>query len=146
MLKFPLPLLPRLRRARFRFCRRLRDRQLRTILLRYAPCEIHNRLANKATIYTHGNGVVMKDTEAALAGCKATSKVWENVTLETRKIAKLVKLLNGAQMELVLGDESSKVEGFLAHKLKGRVRGSFAEQLSSEMTEPGFIKTQTPIQ
>jgi hypothetical protein len=88
----------------------------------------------------------MKDTEAALAGCKATSKVWENVTLETRKIAKLVKLLNGAQMELVLGDESSKVEGFLAHKLKGRVRGSFAEQLSSEMTEPGFIKTQTPIQ
>ncbi|KUJ17694.1 uncharacterized protein LY89DRAFT_615901 [Mollisia scopiformis] len=114
-----------------------------------APLALHlaryaNRLASKVTIYTHGNAEVTDSVEEALSQLKPASKTKKNVTVEARKIMKLVKLPKGAEIEVHLeGDK--KIEGFIAHKPKGKQQGPWAEQLGLDLTEMGDFKTSPPF-
>ena len=104
-----------------------------------------NRLAEKVIIYTHGNENVTKDIEAALSQCKAESKTRKNISVDSRKIVRLVKGPKGGEVEVHLEDGEKKLQGFLAHKPKGELNGPFAEQLGLELTPQGDIKTTPPF-
>ncbi|KAL2062871.1 hypothetical protein VTL71DRAFT_5943 [Oculimacula yallundae] len=115
-----------------------------------APIALHfarfaNRLAEKVTIYTHGNEHVAKDIEKALSQCKPESKARKNITVDSRKIVKLVKGAKGGEIEVHLEDGQKMVQGFLAHKPKGQLSGTFAEKLGLELTPQGDIKTTPPF-
>ncbi|KAF3005414.1 hypothetical protein E8E14_000324 [Neopestalotiopsis sp. 37M] len=100
------------------------------------------RMADAVTIYTNGNEELGKELEDALKAGPAPMMV------DTRKIAKLVKGSEGAQVALqFVGDEgnSSKTEGFLAHKPKTKLRGTLAEQLGLEITPMSTIKVNPPF-
>ncbi|KAH9204018.1 hypothetical protein DL95DRAFT_320215 [Leptodontidium sp. 2 PMI_412] len=104
-----------------------------------------NRLAEKVIIYTHGNESVTKDVELALSQCKPESKTRKNVTVDSRKILKLVKGTKGGEIEVHLEGGERKLQGFLAHKPKGEVNGPFVEQLGLELTPQGDIKINPPF-
>lgn len=109
-------------------------------LARYA-----NRLADKVTIYTHGNGEVTSAIEAAISQCAVQSKTRKNITIEPRKIAKLVKVGAKAEVEVNFEDGEKKTEGFLAHKPKGKLNGDWVEQLGLEVTPQGTLKLTPPF-
>ena len=104
-----------------------------------------NRLAEKVIIYTHGNETVTKDLEAALSQCKAESKTRKNITVDSRKIVRLVKGPEGGEVEVHLEDGKKKLQGFLAHKPKGELNRPLAGQLGLELTLQGDIKTNPPF-
>lgn len=104
-----------------------------------------NRLAEKVVIYTHGNESVTKDLEAALSQCKPESKTRKNVTVDSRKITRLVKGAKGGEVEVHLEDGVKILQGFLAHKPKGEVNGPFVKQLGLELTPQGDFKTAPPF-
>lgn len=109
-------------------------------LARYA-----NRLADKVTIYTHGNSQVTKEIEDALTQLNSSSKTRKNITIEPRKIIKLMKLSTKAEIEVQLEGEKSKVEGFIAHKPLSQQSNAFAEQLGLDLTDRGDIKVYAPF-
>lgn len=82
-----------------------------------------NRLAEKVTIYTHGNETITKNIEEALAQCKPESKTRRNVTIDSRKIVKFVKGAKGGQIEVPFedGEEDGGIDGTQA---KGRIEWS----------------------
>lgn len=104
-----------------------------------------NRLAEKVTIYTNGNEAVAKEIEAAISAFRPSSKARRNFTLDSRKIAKLVKLPKGAEIEVILEDGTRRIEGFIAHKPKSRLNGKFAEQLGLDLTPQGDAKVNAPF-
>lgn len=104
-----------------------------------------NRLADKVTIYTNGNKSVTKDIKQALSQCKPESKTRKNVSIESRKIIKLVKRAQGGEIEVQLEGGEKKIEGFLAHKPKGEINGPFVEQLGLETTPQGDLKVNPPF-
>ncbi|KAK0117786.1 hypothetical protein ONS95_012112 [Cadophora gregata] len=104
-----------------------------------------NRLAEKVTIYTNGNESVTKDIEKALSQCKPESKTRKNVTVDSRSILKMVKGAKGGEVEVHLEGGEKTLQGFLAHKPKGKVNGPFVEQLGLELTPQGDIKTSLPF-
>ncbi|KAG4429913.1 hypothetical protein IFR05_014602 [Cadophora sp. M221] len=115
-----------------------------------APAAFHmaryaNRLAEKVTIYTHGNESVTKDIEKTLSQLKPESKTRKNTIIDSRKIVRFVKGAEGGEIEVHLEDGGTKMEGFLAHKPKGKLNGPFAEQLGLELTPQGDIKTNLPF-
>lgn len=109
-------------------------------LARYA-----NRLAEKVTIYTNGNKTVTDAITTALSALKPSSKTVRNVTVEGRKITKLIKLPTKAEIEVNLEGGGKKVEGFIAHKPKSEQQGPWAEELGLELTDGGDIKINPPF-
>lgn len=104
-----------------------------------------NRLADKVTIYTHGNNAVAGEIEIALSAFNPSSKARKNFTIESKKIAKLIKVPHGSEIEVVLEDGTSSIEGFIAHKPKSRLNGDFAEQLGLDLTPQGDAKVNAPF-
>ena len=75
------------------------------------------RLSKEGTLYTHGNEQLASDLKSALEESPAQMKV------DSRRIARLVKAPNRAEITLHFVDGSEKTEGFLAHKPKTKLRG-----------------------
>ena len=65
--------------------------------------------------------------------------------VNSRRIAKLVKAPNWAEIILHFDDRSEKTEGFLAHNPKTMLRGSLAAQLGAEITPMSIIKVSPPF-
>ncbi|KAF4617078.1 hypothetical protein G7Y89_g15070 [Cudoniella acicularis] len=103
------------------------------------------RLADKVTIYTNGDENLAKEIKEAISKAKPETKTRRNITVEDRKIAKLVKGPNRAEVEVVLNDGERRMEGFLAHKPKGELNGQWVEQLGLETTPQGDIKVNLPF-
>jgi thioredoxin reductase len=115
-----------------------------------APIALHmaryaNRLAGKVTVYTDGNEVVTKAITGLLGGLEPSSKSASNISVETRKIIRLRRLEKGAEVGVELEGGERKVEGFLVHKQKGKVNGSFVEKLGLGVTEGGDFKVTPPF-
>ncbi|KAL1604773.1 hypothetical protein SLS60_004313 [Paraconiothyrium brasiliense] len=97
------------------------------------------RISKSVTIYTHGNTQLAEDIETALNGSSAPMKV------DSRKIVKLEKPGKRSGVIIHTEDGSSKVEGFLAHKPKSRLRGSLHEQLGLDLGPKGTIASKPPF-
>ena len=115
-----------------------------------APLAVHLarfalRLADNATIYTNGDESVAKGIKEVLAKAGAETRSKNNIFVDERKIAKLVKGTKNAEVEVFLADGAKKTEGFIAHKPKGVLNGPFVEQLNLETTPQGGIKVNAPF-
>ncbi|KAG9231922.1 hypothetical protein BJ875DRAFT_468218 [Amylocarpus encephaloides] len=115
-----------------------------------APLALHlarfaNRLAEKVIIYTNGNEDVTKSLREDLSKVKPESKTARCISIDDRRIAKLVKGLNRADVEVVFTDGQTKVEGFITHKPVGKLNGPWVEQLGLETTPQGDIKVSFPL-
>lgn len=96
-------------------------------------------MADQMTLYTDGDEKLANGLEDALKDAPAPMSV------DSRKIAKLVKEPIRSQIRLEFADGTSKVEGFLAHKPKTKLRGALAEQLGLEFTPMNTIKVNPPF-
>ncbi|KAH6664520.1 hypothetical protein B0J14DRAFT_552007 [Halenospora varia] len=103
------------------------------------------RLADKVVIYTNGNPEVTQEIKEALSKLRPQSKTRKNVSIDDRKIAKLIKGSRKAEVEVVLDDGERRLEGFLAHRPKGELNGQWVEQLGLEKTATGDIKVNPPF-
>lgn len=97
------------------------------------------RIAKQVTLYTNGNEELAKQLTDALAAAPAP------MTVNSKKIAKLVKAPERSRITLHFDDGSDQTEAFLAHKPKFRLRGSLAQQLGLELTPMGTIKVNPPF-
>lgn len=97
------------------------------------------RISKQVTLYTNGNKELAKQLEEALAKGPAP------MTVNSKKIEKLVKGPERSQIVLHFGDGTSKTEAFLAHKPKTKLRGSLHEQLGLELGPKGNINTNPPF-
>jgi gliotoxin/aspirochlorine biosynthesis thioredoxin reductase len=115
-----------------------------------APIALHmaryaNRLAEEVAVYTDGNEAVTEVITALLGGLEPSSKSARNISAEARKIVRLRKLEKWAGVEVELEGGEKKVEGFLVHKPKWKVNGSFVEKLGLGVTEGGDFKVTPPL-
>lgn len=90
-------------------------------------------------LYDNGDEKLCKESEDALERATAPMMVY------TRKIPKLVKTPERAQIPLHFADGESKAEKFLAHKPKTRLGGSLAEQLGLEIMPMNTVKVSPPF-
>lgn len=97
------------------------------------------RISKHVTLYTNGNEQLAKQLEEALAKAPAP------MTVDSKKIKKLVKGPDRSQIVLHFEDDTSKTEAFLAHKPKTKLRGTLHEQLGLEVTPQGNIKVNPPF-
>lgn len=97
------------------------------------------RLADQVTLYTNGNAELAKQLTDALEAAPAP------MTVEGKKIKKLSKGPDRAQMVIEFDDGTSKNEAFLAHKPTTKLRGSLAQQLGLPLTPMGTIKVNPPF-
>ena len=97
------------------------------------------QLAKSATIYTNG------PNDSLTAAIQETVSSETRFKLDTRRIKKLEKGKNAADVILHFEDGSTAFEGFLAHHPPTRANGPFAEQLGLELTEQGDIKVFGPF-
>ena len=97
------------------------------------------RMSDQVTLYTNGNTELAEQLSEALKAAPAP------MTVDSRKISKLVKGSENAQVVLHLEDGTSKIEAFLAHKPKTKLRGDLAQQLGLEMTPMNTIKVTPPF-
>lgn len=97
------------------------------------------RMSEQVTLYTNGNEQLAKDLTDALTAAPAPMKV------DSRKISKLVKAPERAQITLQFEDGGSTTEAFLAHKPKTKLRGTLAQQLGCELTPMNTVKINPPF-
>lgn len=90
------------------------------------------------TIYTNGDGA-LHDALVDALGPEPKMKV------DRRTIIRLEKGPHRAEVILHFSDGSQAVEGFLAHKPKCQLTGTFAQQLGLELTPQGDLKTTPPF-
>lgn len=97
------------------------------------------QLADKVTIYTHGNDAFARSIQAD------ASK--HGHTVDARKIARFEKLLGnaGGRLRVHFEDGLSEDLSFLAHTPKTQQRAPFAEQLGLELAPNGDIKVNAPF-
>ncbi|RDL38756.1 uncharacterized protein BP5553_03096 [Venustampulla echinocandica] len=103
------------------------------------------RLADKITIYTNGDEVVAKGANEALSKANPGSKTRKLISVDDRKITKLVKGPHESEVEVVFENGERQTEGFLVHKPKGELNGPWVEQLGLEITPKGDIKVNGPF-
>ena len=65
--------------------------------------------------------------------------------VDSRTISRLEKGPDRAEVILHFNDGSQAVEGFLAHKPKCQLSGTFAQQSGLELTPQGDLKTTPPF-
>jgi gliotoxin/aspirochlorine biosynthesis thioredoxin reductase len=97
------------------------------------------RMVDQVTLYTNGNEQLAQDLKAALDAAPAP------MTVDARKIAKLVKEQERARITLHFEDGSSTTEAFLAHKPKTKLRGDLAEQLGCDFTPMKTVLVKPPF-
>lgn len=97
------------------------------------------RISKQVTLYTNGNEELAKQLEEALAKAPAP------MTIDSKKVEKLVKGPKRSQIVLHFEDGTSKTEAFLAHKPKTKLRGSLHQQLGLEMAPQGNIEVNPPF-
>jgi gliotoxin/aspirochlorine biosynthesis thioredoxin reductase len=105
------------------------------------------RLATQAKQLT-GNVRVYTDGDKDLA-LQLTKELVPrgNIVIEDRRLTRLTKEVEDAAISVTLEDGSANVEGFLVHKPRMQVNGSFAKQLGLEMFNFGhdIIKVNPPF-
>lgn len=99
------------------------------------------RMSQSVTLYTDGNESFAKDLEAVLEAAPEKAPV----KIDTRKLSKLSKGPERAQVMLHFDDGASATEAFLASKPKTRLRGSLHEQLGLELSPAKLIKANPPF-
>lgn len=97
------------------------------------------RISKHVTLYTNGNIELAKQLEEALAKAPAP------MTVDSKKIEKLVTGPERSQIVLHFKDGTSRTEAFLAHKPKTKLRGTLHQQLGLELTPQGNIKVNPPF-
>lgn len=109
-------------------------------------------LIHRQTHETCGPFIFLYQTELTptsyideLARSMPESKTRKNLSVDGRRITKLVKGPKGAEVVINLDGGDKKMEGFIAHKPMGKVNGPFVEQLDLETTEQGDIKVNFPF-
>ncbi|CRK00456.1 hypothetical protein BN1708_009553 [Verticillium longisporum] len=91
------------------------------------------QLADRVTIYAHGDEAMIRDLEAAIDKTP--------FVVDARRIARMEHGPGETEVTLYFEDGTSVTEGFLAHGPRTRVNGPFVEQLSLDLTDSGDIKT-----
>ncbi|KAL2274812.1 hypothetical protein FJTKL_02714 [Diaporthe vaccinii] len=97
------------------------------------------RISKQVTLYTNGNEELARQLEEALAKAPAP------MTVDSKRIEKLVKGPDRSQIVLHFEDGTSKTEAFLAHKPNTKLRGSLHQQLGLEVAPQGSIKVKPPF-
>ncbi|KAL4779861.1 hypothetical protein BJX76DRAFT_351470 [Aspergillus varians] len=102
------------------------------------------QLAERVTVYTDGNEEFAAELRAELGEMHAV--------VDTRKIVRLEKGAEGAQVLVHFADsdekgdgQGSKVEGFLVYGPATEVNGPFAKQLGLDMTAQGDLQVSQPF-
>ncbi|KAH8656714.1 hypothetical protein BGZ60DRAFT_384631 [Tricladium varicosporioides] len=103
------------------------------------------RLAGKVVIYTNGIPEVTKEIKEAISKLRPDSKTRMNVSVDDRKITKLIKGSRKAEVEVVLNSGEQRLEGFLVHRPRGELNGQWVKQLGLEQTLMGDIKVNPPF-
>ena len=98
----------------------------------------HQLTPNGVTIYTHGSEALCDSLTTALG---PSSKI----KVDSREIARLEKGPHRAEVILHFADGSHAIEGFLAHKPKCQLVGTFAQQLGLDLTPQGDLKATPPF-
>lgn len=97
------------------------------------------QLVKEVTIYTNGNNSQVDALQAAIGPTAP-------MTIDSRRITKLVLGTDQIGLTLHFEDGSTKEEAFLSHKPKSKVKSSeLAEQLGLEFTPQGDIKANPPF-
>ncbi|CAI6332534.1 unnamed protein product [Periconia digitata] len=97
------------------------------------------RMAKQITLYTNGNETLARDLKDALEAAPAPMSV------NSKKIQKLVKASERASVTLEFSDGTSTTEAFLAHKPKTKLRGDLAQQLGCEVSPMNLIVVNPPF-
>jgi len=98
----------------------------------------HQLTPNGVTIYTSGHDSLHDSLVSAL-GPESCIKV------DSRVITRLEKGKHRAEVILHFSDGNHAIEGFLAHKPKCQLSGTFAQQLGLELTPHGDLKVTPPF-
>lgn len=97
------------------------------------------RMVDKVTLYTNGNEQLEDDLKAALEAAPAP------MTVNSKKIAKLIKAPERARITLEFDDGTSITEAFLAHKPKTKLRGDLAQQLGCALSPMHTVVVNPPF-
>ncbi|KAH8888272.1 FAD/NAD(P)-binding domain-containing protein [Thozetella sp. PMI_491] len=97
------------------------------------------RLSDHVTLYTDGNEQLSSDLQNALDAAPAPMAV------DSRKITRLEKGPERAQVVLHFEDGTSKTEAFLAHKPSTILRGNLHEQLGLAISPAKTIVVNPPF-
>ncbi|PVH92816.1 FAD/NAD(P)-binding domain-containing protein [Periconia macrospinosa] len=97
------------------------------------------RMAKQMTLYTNGNTQLAQDLTETLQAAPAP------MTVNSKKIKKLVKAPERARITLEFDDGTSITESFLAHKPKTRLKGDLAEQLGCELSSAKLVSVRPPF-
>lgn len=97
------------------------------------------RMVDQVTLYTNGNEQLANDLRATLEAAPAPMSV------DSKKITKLVKSPERARIMLEFEDGTSTTEAFLAHKPKTILRGDLAQQLGCELSPKQTVVINPPF-
>lgn len=97
-------------------------------------------MTKQVTLYTHGNVQLANELTEALKAAPAP------MNIDSRKIVRMVKGQERAQVDLHFEDGTAKTEAFVAHKSHVKLRGPLAEQLGVELVPGnGTIRVSPPF-
>lgn len=96
------------------------------------------QLSESVTFYCNGSAELAEKFRNALTKTP-------QMTVESRRIRRLVKGSDGGQVIVQLDDGTEKVEAFLGAVPKVKQRGPFASQLSLDVNPGGEINTKPPF-
>lgn len=96
------------------------------------------RITQSCTVYTNGSKDIASDVNAQM-----TPQTEGRIKVDARKIKRLEKGSEKAQVTLHFEDGSTVTEAFLAHMPRSVVRGPFCEQLGVEMTPEGLVAVKS---
>ncbi|KAJ4357167.1 uncharacterized protein N0V89_001742 [Didymosphaeria variabile] len=97
------------------------------------------RMVDNVTLYTNGNEQLAGELKAALDAAPAP------MTVNSKKITKLVKAPERARITLHFDDGTSITEAFLAHKPKTKLRGDLAQQLGCALSPMQTVVVNPPF-
>lgn len=98
------------------------------------------RMTEQVTLYTHGNVQLATELQETLKTAPAP------MTIDERKIVRMVKGQERAQVDVHFEDGTVTTEAFLAHSSHFKLRGTLAEQLGVELLSTGgTIKVSPPF-
>ncbi|KAF2681269.1 FAD/NAD(P)-binding domain-containing protein [Lentithecium fluviatile CBS 122367] len=97
------------------------------------------RMAKQMHLYTNGDEKLAQNLRAALEAAPAP------MTVNSKRITKLVKATERARVTLEFDDGTSVTEAFLAHKPKTKLRGDLAQQLGCDLSPMKTVAVNPPF-